>query len=263
MSHYLINPTWRCQNACSYCWVRQTVLQRPELVHATERTLDDWVRAIQRDKPQTVDIAGGEPMLLPWIPELIRACTTTRFGLSTNGLAFDQLERLCEISLRNLVSINVSWHPECVGRWRGYEQRWKTTVQMLMQAGYTVGPNVVDVGTNVEQSQGVIEWMRVRRIPFAVSPHERMDNLDQKLAQGLLCQGGVNHLTVAPDGEAWPCLTTLRSPFWAETSLGNWLDGTVDVSRKPQPCTLNCVDYYVLPQLHQAGDMWQIQARPA
>ena len=41
MRHFLINPTWRCQNACSYCWVQQTVRVRPELMNAprTARTM--------------------------------------------------------------------------------------------------------------------------------------------------------------------------------------------------------------------------------
>ena len=79
---------------------------------------------------------------------------------------------------------------------------------------------------------------------------------------GLICKGGIDHLVIAPDGTAWPCLSALRSPDWREMILGNWLDGKIDLSRKPQPCYLNCTDYYVLKEQHSNGDMWGVDAKP-
>jgi hypothetical protein len=100
----------------------------------------------------------------------------------------------------------------------------------------------------VERAQWAIQWMHESGVKYELSPYEQMGTLGQVLEQGLCCKGGVNHLTVAPDGTAWPCLTALRSPFWEALALGNWLDDTIDLSKKPQPCYLNCVDYYVLPE---------------
>ena len=114
----------------------------------------------------------------------------------------------------------------------------------------------------VTAAQHILSWCEGMQVPLFVSPYERMDTLSEIMPTGLCCKGGEQHLTIAPNGDAWPCLTTLRSPFWKETCLGNWVDGTLDMSRKAQPCHLNCVDYYILPEQHQAGDMWGIEATP-
>ena len=262
MRHFLLNPTWRCHNRCSYCWVEQTVRLRSELYAVRERSFDDWVLAIQRDKPDVVDIAGGEPLLLGWIPDLITACPDTYFGLSTNGLAWEQLNRLCVLKPPNLASINISYHPETFDRQPNYDKLWQRAVERVQKAGGRPHCNIVATKANVEYAQWAIKWMENTGVKYELSPYERMDTLGQIMEQGLCCKGGVNHLTVAPDGMAWPCLTALRSPFWESLALGNWIDDTVDLSKKPQPCYLNCVDYYVLPELHEAGDMWCVEAKP-
>ena len=233
-------------------------MRKRELFDAPHRPLQDWVAAIHRDKPALVDIAGGEPLLWGWVPELIAACPKTSFGLSTNGLCTEEIGHLCGSYLPNLVSTNVSYHPEQKGK----DRTWKRSVMLLKHTGFTIHTNIVDYYSNLELSEGIRKWLLDREIRCVVSPYERMDVLGEQLEQGLCCQGGINHLTIAPDGSAWPCLTTLRSPFWKQACLGNWLDDTVDVGRKKQPCHLNCVDYYVLTEQHSSGDMWGIEARP-
>ena len=262
--HWLINPTWRCHNAgvCRYCWVNQTIRERPELYHVKERDMEVWARAIYRDEIEVVDIAGGEPLLLPWIGALIEACPYTVFGLSTNGLSYREIMRLCKLAPINLVSINVSYHPDAARTREGYAEQWRRGVTAFAGAGFMVHTNVVSYEDNEAVASPTRAWLEAQGIRCIVSPYEHMDTLSDKQAQGLCCKGGVNHMTVAPDGTAWPCLTTLRSPYWREMALGNWLDGTADVGRKEQPCHLNCVDYFVLPSQHSSGDMWHIEAMP-
>jgi MoaA/NifB/PqqE/SkfB family radical SAM enzyme len=238
------------------------VRDRPELYHAKERNPEVWERAIWRDKIELVDIAGGEPLLLPWIGSLIESCSYTAFGLSTNGLAYKEITRLCRLKPYNLVSINVSYHPDAARQRENYDAQWRLGVTALVEAGFTTHTNVVAYDDNSTAAAPIMAWLREQGIPCVVSPYEHMDVLGDKVAQGLCCQGGVNHMTVAPDGMAWPCLTTLRSPYWRETALGNWLDGAVDLERKEQPCHLRCVDYYVLQEQHSSGDMWHIEATP-
>lgn len=262
MKHYLLNLTWRCQNKCSYCWVNQTVKARPELLGVAERPMGDWVAALERDEVVVADVAGGEPLLVPWLPELMLACPQVAFGLSTNGLALRGLRRLCQLKPANLIAVNLSYHPEAPLWHTDYDEHWRMAMTMLIAAKLHVHTNVVDAPGNREAARQMIDWLCQQGIKHEVSPYERMDVLSDKLPGGLCCEGGVNHLTVAPDGSAWPCLTTLRSPYWRETCLGNWLDDTLDLNRKVQPCHLNCVDYYVLPHEHSAGDMWGIGARP-
>lgn len=261
MRHYLIQPTWRCQNKCSYCWMQATIGQRPDLLHAQERSAEDWYNALKRDRPELVDIAGGEPLLLEWVPDLMRICRSLRFGLSTNGLATRGIDNLCRSRVPNLVAVNVSLHPET--RVPDYAERFKDAVMRLKAAGYHVHCNLVDAPGNVEKAAKLLAWMQDKDVAFEVSPFERVEQLGYQMETGLVCKGGVNHLVMAPDGSAWPCLTALRSPYYAELCLGNWLDDTVDVAKKPQPCYLACTDYYVLSKEHSAGDMWGVEARPA
>jgi hypothetical protein len=150
----------------------------------------------------------------------------------------------------------VNWHQD-------YEARWRRSVSVLQGTGYNVFCNLVDYPGYREAAEPTIRWLEWRGIKTLVSPYEQTAQLGDKLALGLECNGGVDHLLIAPDGTAYPCFTAFRSPYWEQYALGNWLDGTVDASRKPVPCYLDCVDYYVLPHEHAAGDMWGSCPRPA
>ena len=261
MKHYLIQPTWRCHNRCEYCWVEQSVRINADLYYAKERPVEDWYNALKRDMPDLVDISGGEPLYLAWVPGLMRAASSIRFGLSTNGLAQRGIKDLCNDFIPNLIAINVSYHPTSC--FPGYLEFWKYSVLSLMEAGYGVHCNIVDAPGNVELAASAIEWMKDNEVHYVISPYEQVSGLGVLKKSGLLCQGGVNHITVGPDGTAWPCLTALRSPYYKKMVLGNWLDNTIDITNKPQPCYLDCTDYYVLSKQHSAGDMWNVQARPA
>lgn len=263
MKHYLINLTWRCQNKCSYCWMQNTVGRRPDLLGAPERSFDEWSEAVVRDTPVLIDIAGGEPLLIPWLPAFILKHSEVKFGLSTNGLAWRALRKLLTIFPENLVSCAISYHPEANKRLPDYDERWMGSLRWVAGRGLRPITNIVNYRSNVEQSQHILTQLKELGIHCSISPYEETDGLGTKRSVGLSCQGGVDHLVIAPDGTAWPCLTALRSPYWRELSLGNWIDGTIDLSRRVQPCYLDCVDYYVLPEQHEAGDMWGVKARPA
>ena len=258
MKHYLIQPTWRCHNHCSYCWVEQSVRLHPDLYKVKERPIEDWYNALKRDRPDIVDISGGEPLLIEWIPYLMKVARSINFGLSTNGLAVDGVKELCNKFIPNLISINVSIHPTSTVR--GQYETWKNTVMTLSDAGYRVHCNIVNAPGNVELARNAISWAVENKIKYEISPYEQVSSLGTIKELGLLCKGGINHITVIPDGTAWPCLTTLRSPYYKERSIGNWLDGTM--TKNIQPCYLDCTDYYILAKEHSNGDMWHVQAQP-
>lgn len=92
ISHLVIKPTHGCNQRCPYCRQRRQVFGRSK---GPRLTLQDWQRLIdEADELGNLylDISGGEPLLYPFVPELI--WTAKRKGwfvsLNTNGLLFDR-----------------------------------------------------------------------------------------------------------------------------------------------------------------------------
>jgi uncharacterized Fe-S cluster-containing radical SAM superfamily protein len=263
MKHYLMNPTWRCQSNCPECWVRQAFWWDPAIMGAVEAPFWAWRDAIAADTPDIMDVAGGEPLLVPWVIDLIHLFPQVKWGLSTNGLLTRRIDELAEAKLRNIVSINVSFHPN-ITRWlHTYKALYLRTLRVLLNAGYSVHTSVVDYGDNVQVAREMVEHeCKEIGLPFYISPYEDM-NLDWNDPQGMLCQGGINHLVMDPAGDMWPCLSTLRSPYRHQRKMGNWLEKSPVISRcNEQPCHVYCIDYHILAKQHPAGDMWNVQARP-
>ena len=253
----LINPLWRCQNQCSYCWVEKTVRLRPELYRVQERMLDDWLLAIFKLEPgDTVDICGGEPLLLEWLPEFCRVLNenSITWAITTNLQYLPGLERFLEVNPRG-GGFTVSFHPE--SKWRFPE-----FLRRVVKMGNYYAPSINVIDTVAVECADEIAILRGGGAHVFVSPYEEPLDLTERSEQGFCCKGGEQHLTIAPDGSAWPCLTSLRSPRWKEYRLGNFLDEELDLTRKPQPCHLMCEQYLILKD-HPAGeDIWDVEAHP-
>ncbi|MFA6135636.1 MAG: radical SAM protein, partial [Phycisphaerae bacterium] len=170
MKHYLLNPTWRCQLHCSYCWVRKHINKVPALTSVAERPYEDYVTALRRDPPDICDIGGGEPLILPWIFDLIEAFPDIAWGLSTNGLVRERIHELAERKLRNLVNINLSYHPEAGQRFGWYNGLWKEHALLLSKAGYAVGPNLEITDFNLKHGQWAIDWLKANGLRMVCSP---------------------------------------------------------------------------------------------
>lgn len=264
MKHYLLNITWRCQLYCSYCWVRRSINTNPELTRANTRPLEDWMRAIDRDKPDILTMGGGEPLTVSWALDLIKTFPEIQWSLSTNGLVRGKIDELASCRLGQIININLSYHPEAAAQYPWYFDNWKREILMLATAGYNVSSNIEKVNDNVEKSHKAIEWMKLQNLPMLISPIcGGRPELASPQPKALICDAGINHLVIAPDGGAWPCQTAINSYAWRETCLGNWLDGNIDLSRKPVPCHLWCVELYSQYKEHQAGDFFGISAREA
>jgi hypothetical protein len=263
MKHYLINTTWKCQLTCSYCWVRRHINKIPDLTNVSERPLADWVAAIKRDPADIIDIGGGEPLSLDWTIDLIKTFPNIQWGLSTNGLNTNRIEELASCRLKQIVNVNLSYHPEAARKYPWYDELWKREILMLAHAGYWLSPNLEDTGKNVENAQWAINWLASLGLHMVVSPLcGGRPELAQPQELAMTCEAGVNFITVAPNGDAWACLSTLNSYAWKETCIGNWLDDKIDLSKKPSPCHIFCVEYNVQYGEHESGDFWGIKARP-
>ncbi len=256
--HLLLNPTWRCaQPFCRYCWLNTTIRQRYELMSARERPLEDWLRIVPKlHKGDMVDICGGEPFMLDWLGEFCHAIARTgaEWAITTN------LKEVLNIMnfLRDPPKggfFTASWHPDSHMAFFDFMLGLNT----IKERGYPISVNIVD--TVKDESLATIRMLDKYGIPVHISPYEHPPDLEAPDERGFLCKAGETHLTIGPDGTAWPCLTALRSPYWKERILGNYLDGTVDLSKKSQPCMLRCEQAGILAQKHHAGDMWGCEAK--
>jgi len=260
MKRYAAHLTWQCVNRCAECWVRATVYQRPEVLHVRERTAAEWIAAAERDTPDMLELLGGEPFLFEGLYELC-ARANCYTAISTNCVLMDRIAAFCaRPHVETVRSITCSYHPDAPHA--NYEWRWRRSVMLLAGAGYSVCCNLVDYPGYRERAEATLAWARKAGVQVVINPYERTEQLGELRETGLVCRGGTDHLLIAPDGTAYPCFTAFRSPYWREYELGNWIDGTVDAVRKPAPCYLDCVDYYVLPHEHSAGDMWGSRPRP-
>jgi len=224
--------------------------------------MEDWARAIERDTPDFITLAGGEPLSVPWAIDLMRAFPNVKWCLSTNGLNRDKIDELANLRLPQIFNINLSYHPEAAKRYSWYFDGWKIGMLTLAEAGYNVSSNIERVNQNVERSQRAIDFAHALGKKMLISPIcGGRPELAHPQDTPLVCEGGINHLTIAPNGDAWPCQSAINSFAWKETCLGNWIDDTIDMSKKPVPCHLQCVEYFYQYKEHEAGDFFFLNVR--
>lgn len=263
MKFYLLNITWKCQLNCHYCWMRQNITPNKELRDVPERTLDEWVEAIKRDKPDLIGLGGGEPLSVSWVLDLIRAFPEVKFAINTNGLNTDKIEELVKSRIPNVIHINYSYHPDAAKRYKWYDNLYKQNMIALMNAGYPVTGSVVIADSYSEQTKAMIAWVRdlglhMTEIPICTTLPEIQTLTDEPL----ICDAGITHLFSDPAGQVWACQTAMNSPYWQSMCLGNWVDGEIDLSKKPVPCYLWCVERNVNSEAHESGDFFHVNARP-
>ena len=260
---YLLNITWKCQLACHYCWMHRHITPNAELRDVPERTLEEWIAAIKRDTPDLIGLGGGEPLSVSWVLDLIRAFPDVKFAINTNGLNADKMDELASARIPNVIHVNYSYHPDAAKRYEWYDSYYKQNIMALARVDYPVSGSVVIADSYSEQTKSMIAWVRdlglhMTEIPICTTRPE----IETLTDQPLVCDGGITHLFSDPAGNVWPCQTTLNSPFWKSTCLGNWVDGEVDLSNKPVPCYLWCVERNVNSEAHESGDFFHVNARP-
>jgi len=219
--HVAINPLWRCQLVCDYCW-------RPWTHHdawARERPWQEWARGLTRALPadSMVDISGGEPLLFPGLLDLGAALGAAgiNWAVTTNAMETRVLEALIKRRPPGLALILVSAHAG--------NPQWPDAVAMLRGAGLPVAVNQVGhvAASPVSGEHNVITYQ----------PWEEGTALDSKVR---ICDAGRRHWVAGPDGTVWRCQVRLQ--MGAEP-IGNVIDGPMDVPA-PIRCDLGCSTCY-------------------
>lgn len=98
-------PTLRCNQRCSFCF-NDTQKTVPDM---TARDAGELLDVMQSFRIGELDIMGGEPLLLPWMPDFVRDAVRRGISvnISTNGSLSRQLKKLDGIS-PGLLTVGIS-----------------------------------------------------------------------------------------------------------------------------------------------------------
>ena len=218
MTSVVIYPSYACNLACSYCWVRGMGLRDGNL-----HPLKDWASALkdlgQRD---TVDIVGGEPSLHK---DLWQFCESLpcQVGITTNLTQLDTWVDFVANPLRNVVSITCSWHNAMP------REDFLKRLCALQLAGYNVSWSYVSPGEDDPKIVG-----------FRRNINQLIDR-EPKTVPERLCNAGLAHVVIGAEGEIWRCQTKMMV---GERPFANLFKGGWKTLTKTEPCDLDCVPCY-------------------
>jgi len=223
----IVNPTWRCQFSCPYCWVRALGWHRRKEERPWQRWFW-WLR--QLPLPSHVEISGGEPLLYSGLLPLLEnlGAEGLTWAMTTNLHEAPVLERLVRRPIKGCVLINVSIHPQSDGD-------LVDRVRRLRGAGYRVYLNRVDHPAAPSVPEGLSD-MPVHLIPY--QPWE-----EELACEGVVrwCSAGGKHLTCDPSGRVFRCMVHMQKGLAPLGSIASLAGGSL---RKPILCHVGCTTCY-------------------
>lgn len=221
--------TWTCNFKCPYCWQRE----EPETYRRKyDITAKDWLEAWQRvagDFDEIVlGISGGEPFSVRDFMEMLEKLPDNIHYDITSNLSFDVDRFLAINKVRKKCSgIVCSFHPTSFEDPSSYIDKFFKKVLKLRLLPHT-RINFVAAPPNLKYYEQIKDFTDHNKIPLHVDKYSPLkegipftdeersfeeqivsaDRTKKNIAinQPVLCNGGVSHLTLLPDGSAFPCL---------------------------------------------------------
>jgi len=262
--HILLILTWRCQNACPYCW--EVLMGRekrlPPYDDPSERGWYEWLDLFNELPPCFIDLSGGEPLIYKGFHRLLELMPSRHaLALSTNLVDGPGFHQLLNTSPDRFTSITCSYHKFGVLKGRRFIERVKT----LKEAGHPVHVNIVnhpEYDFHRGEDKEVLMDLRAVGVKVNISPFENPEFLE-KTGKRLTCNAGLNTFTVVPNGDVYRCLSWFRSRHREEGYQGNLFNG-FKLFEKRMPCYLNCEIYNILNAEHSQPNMFStyVKAEP-
>jgi radical SAM protein with 4Fe4S-binding SPASM domain len=167
-----IDLTYRCNNNCRHCWLKEPSGDGPAKELTTEEIKDivDQARAMGCRK---WEISGGEPMLRPDFPELFEYVTdrSASYSLNTNGtLITPEIARLMKRKGTKMVSMygaTAGVHDH-ITRCPGSFDAMMKGFSMLKEAGAGFIVQIIPMKDNYHQYDDMV------RLAESLSPHWRI-----------------------------------------------------------------------------------------
>lgn len=253
--------TMACNFKCKYCWEVQAQ-ERGEFKPEPFKPWEQWLEVWNRLKPQYLDITGGEPFL-PGIGliNILEHLDREILVSITSNLSHSLMDFVRVTSPQQVHSITASWHPTENGTKANpmNPEIFLGRVLFLQELGYRVTVNIV---AWPEQLWLIPAWVGMfdhHGIRWHIDPYQSIayyaweytekekellrKYLTPNRAFGLeckpdgkvvACSGGVNHISVQPDGDAWRCILERQQLIGR---LGNVFDPEFKLLEEPGPCS--------------------------
>ena len=253
--------TMACNFKCKYCWEVQAQ-ERGEFKPEPFKPWQDWLEVWNRLKPEKLDITGGEPFL-PGIGllEILKGLDRDILVSFTSNLSHPVIEFVRVSSPAQVHSITASWHPTENGTKANpmNPEIFLGRVLFLQEMGFQVTVNIV---AWPEQLWLIPAWVGMfdhHGIPWNIDPYQsiayyaweytekekellsrymrpnRLYGLDCKPdGKVVACSGGIDHISVQPDGSAWRCILERQQML---NPLGNVFDPGFQLIDEPLPCS--------------------------
>jgi len=265
--------TFRCNYRCSYCNIVTNYNFGDLAGKESEKTVEQWLEALERLPPTMFFIAGGEPFLYKELPDLINRLPKKHsiIGIVSNGTA--KIEEYRRIKKR--IGVNISFHREFVK-----EEAFKDKVNQLKDI-FNLSVNIVATRENlplIAQLQSKFQQKEIslhvdrlvvagfqytedeNKMLDAVISKERkkqFDQLDEKDYGVKICGAGKNYINIFPDGQTYTCaggmeykhshlvksiLENQPEPKFDvdKFSIGNIFDPDFKLRANPISCNLPC-----------------------
>jgi MoaA/NifB/PqqE/SkfB family radical SAM enzyme len=202
------------------------------------RPAEEWVKAINKIKPQLLDITGGEPTLMPDFVDMIEKLDPTIKVAFTTNLSGSMHELVRRIRPDRVTSITVSFHPTHKGvDLNGFTAKAVDLVNAGFQVtvNYVAWPGQMDLIPMLKQ-HFEHKGIRFHIDPFSfvgfeydetqkefLKPYIEKDRLpDAQKGDLHKCSGGMDHLNIQPNGDAYRCI--LDKQINEEACVGNIFD---------------------------------------
>lgn len=269
----LVWITFRCNYRCSYCNIVTNFNFGTVSGRETERSVEDWIKALESLPPTLFYFAGGEPFLYSGFPDLLNRMPAKHslIGVVSNGTVKMDVYR----RIKKRIALNISFHREFIE-----EADFIKKVEELRQS-FNVSVNIVATRENMSVLRHLNQYFKNKEITLHVdrllddsvvyTPDElqfldsflsierrkQHDQLVDNDYQPKLCGAGVNYINIMPDGEAYTCaggMEYMHSPLvknilddqpdapfdLSQFKMGNIFDPGFALNKKRIVCPLPC-----------------------